>query len=353
MIALLALVLAAAPLEVRVLERSLPETAHLDAKRFTCDGKPLEGTSFDVAVSIRELKVGTATCNQVLVDGPSTVKLKSLERVFPGQLKLSLEGSRMRFINVVDVEEYLPSVTSAEADGAKPAALEAQAIVSRTFALAGRKRHESNGYHLCDLAHCQVYRGASETTAEAKSAVQKTRDQVLLIGGIVLKPAFFHSSCGGHTSRAVDVFGEDAAGSAVSDVENGVPRCKTPEFAWSFETEKEDLAKAFNVAPNGIAFEPLKRDQAGRVSEVRVFGKRVTGQEFMSRTGRAFGWQSLRSMKLKTSETDTTIRFDGTGLGHGVGLCQLGAKALADQGVDAKGILLRYFPESKVGSLRE
>lgn len=353
MTALLALVLAAAPLEVRVLERELPVTAHLDAKRFTCDGKVLEGTSFDVAVSIRELKVGTATCNQLVADGPSTVKLKSLERSYPGQLKLSLEGSRMRLINVVDVEDYLPSVVTAEADGSKPAALEAQAIVSRTFALAGRKRHETNGYQLCDLAHCQVYRGSGEVSAGAKAAVQKTKAQVLLIGGIVLKPAFFHSSCGGHTSGAFEVFGEDAAGSAVSDVEGGVPRCKTPDFAWSFEIDKGALAKAFNVAPNGIAFEPLKRDQAGRVSEVRVFGKRVTGQEFLSRTGRAFGWQSVRSMKLKSSETDTTIRFDGTGMGHGVGLCQLGAKSLAENGVDAKGILLRYFPESKIGSLRE
>ena len=49
-------------------------------------------------------------------------------------------------------------------------------------------------------------------SAEAEAAVKKTAGQVLLIGGIVLKPAFFHSSCGGHTSSAIDVFGEDVRG---------------------------------------------------------------------------------------------------------------------------------------------
>ena len=56
----------------------------------------------------------------------------------------------------------------------------------------------------------------------------------------------------------------------------------------------------------------------------------------------------MRSLKFSTSETDTTLRVEGKGTGHGAGLCQLGAKSLAEHGVDVKGILLRYFPESQV-----
>lgn len=337
--------LAAAPLEVRVLERETPSSVRLEATRVTCDGKPLE-KNVEVIAGARELKVGSALCQLVLAEGGVTVTARSTTRKYAGQLRASLQSSVVKLVNVVDVDDYLPSVVQVEADGMKPAALEAQAIVSRTFAITAH-RHGSQGYALCDLAHCQVYRG-SEAGAEAVSAVKRTANQVLLIGGMVLKPAFFHSSCGGHTSSAADVFGEDAAGSAVSDVEHGEPRCKTKDFEWTFEATQSDFAKAFNVKPVGTAIEPLRRDKAGRLIELRVFGKRMTGQAFLSQAGRAFGWQAVRTAKLTARETDSSVQLRGTGLGHGVGLCQLGAKALAERGVDAKGILSRYFPESQV-----
>lgn len=349
MTSLLMLVLSATPLEVRVLERETPVRVRLEAARITCDGKPLPAI-IDAEASVREVKVGEAKCTQVVAEGLETVAVtvKELERKYAGQIRVSLQGGLLRLINVVDVEAYLPSVVHAEADGSRPAALEAQAIVSRTFAVTGQRRHSAAGHHLCDLAHCQVYRGAGEASPEAAAAVKKTAGQVLLIGGIVLKPAFFHASCGGHTSTAADVFGEDAAGSSVSDVENGAPRCKDADFAWTFEVEKKDLAQALGLAPNGSAFEPLRRDKAGRISEVRAFSKRISGQEFLSKVGRAFGWRSVRSLKFTTSETDTSLRLEGTGTGHGVGLCQLGARSLAAKGVDARGILTRYFPESQI-----
>ena len=343
---LLLLLTASPPLEVRVLEREVPVRVHLEAARITCDGKPL-GTSVDAEASIRDVKVGAANCTEVIAGDDVVVSVKETKRAYGGQIHVSLEGGLLRLLNTVDVEQYLPSVITAEADGSKPAALEAQAIVSRTFAVTAH-RHGKEGYDLCDLAHCQVYRGKTEASADAVAAVKKTAHQVLLIGGIVLKPAFFHSSCGGHTSSPADVFGEDGAGTAVSDVENGAPRCAGPELSWTFEVEKKDLASALGVAPTGNALELLRRDTGGRVLEVRAFGKRFNGQEFLSRVGRKFGWRSVRSLKFNTSETDTTLRLEGKGTGHGAGLCQLGAKSLAEHGVEAKGILLRYFPESQI-----
>jgi stage II sporulation protein D len=345
--------LAAAPLEVRVLEKATPIAVQLTAARFTCDGKALPGTVLEAQAGAREVKVAgtSALCVELVAEDPTGVGVafNDVKRKYPGAVHVTLEGGLLRFINHVDVEDYLPSVVKAEADGAKSGALEAQAIVSRTFALTGRNRHERAGYHLCDLAHCQLYRGGGEASPEATAAVKKTAGQVLLIGGIVLKPAFFHSACGGHTSSAADVFGTDGAGTAVSDVEKtGGPRCGGADFAWTFEIEKGDFAQGLKLAPSGAALEPLRRDEGRRVLEVRVFGKRMTSGEFLSKVGRAFGWQAVRSMKFEVSETDTLLRLDGTGLGHGVGLCQLGARALAEKGVDAKGILQRYFPESQI-----
>lgn len=347
MTTLVLLLLAHAPLEVRVLEREAPSRVHLEAARISCDGQPLPAV-VDAEASVRDVRVGQANCTQVVAEGGVALVVKDVKRSYPGAVRVSLQGGLLRLINVVDVEDYLPSVITAEAGGMKAGALEAQAIVSRTFAVTGLERHARAGYHLCDLAHCQAYRGRAEASPEAEAAAKKTKDQVLLIGGIVLKPAFFHAACGGHTSTGADVFGEPSAGSAVSDVENGAPRCKDADFAWRFEVERSELAKAFGVPERGAALEPLRRDAGGRIIELRSFGKRLTGQDFIARFGRAFGWRSARSMKFSTTETDTTLRLDGTGTGHGVGLCQLGAKALADKGVDARGILQRYFPESQV-----
>lgn len=344
---LLSLVFAAAPLEVRVLEREVPTRVTLSAPRLTCDGKPLPSPA-ELRVGVREVQTGTTPCTLVRAEGGVRVELPGLTRTYAGALRVTLEGSTLRLLNEVALEDYLPSVVHAEASGSPRAALEAQAIVSRTFAAAGLKRHARAGYHLCDLAHCQVYRGRAESSPEAEAAVKATRSQVLLVGGVALRPAFFHASCGGHTSRAADVFGEEAAGSAVSDVEGGAPRCGGPDFEWTAEVERDALARALGVKPTGTAVEPLRRDAAGRLVELRSFGVRLSGNEFGSKVGRALGWQVLRSMKFTSVESDTTVRFKGTGLGHGVGLCQRGAKALAARGVDAKGILQRYFPESPV-----
>ncbi|MCC6336762.1 MAG: SpoIID/LytB domain-containing protein [Myxococcales bacterium] len=343
---LLLLALSAAPLQVRVLEREKPTKARLEAPTLTCDGKPLP-KKVEVVPGNRELSVGGAKCTEVVASGGATVALKDVTRRFPGVLKVSLEGGVLRFLNEVDVEDYLPSVVTAELGDGKPAALEVQAVVSRTFALTAH-RHGKAGYGLCDLSHCQVYRGADASDA-AKAAVKKTKGQVVLVGGVALKPTFFHASCGGYTSRAQDVFGDEGAGPGVSDVEGGAPRCAgMPDFAWEFVIEKVKLAEGLGLKNEGHAFEPLRRDAAGRVVELRSFGRRFSGADFQSAVGRAFGWQSLRSMKVSLQEAEGLLRFSGTGLGHGVGLCQQGAKALAEKGVDARGILQRYFPDSQV-----
>lgn len=341
------LVLTAEPLRVRVLEREKPATLALSAERVKC-GDQLVSPKVELSAGRDVLIKNGPACEVVSADGVSTVTAGGLTRQFPGRLEISIEGGVLRLINIVDLEAYLPSVVAAEANGAPAAALEAQAIVSRTFALTGRQRHERSGHHLCDLTHCQWYRGL-ETTPEASKAVSKTKGQVLLVGGIGLKPAFFHSSCGGHTSTAADVFHEAGAGPGIDDSTKSGPACQeAPDFRWTWEVDRTELARALGLAAEGTAFVPLSRDRAGRVLELSSFGKRMDASEFSSRLGRAFGWMALKSLKVTAEEIDNTITFRGTGLGHGVGLCQHGARALATKGWDSKRLLQRYFPDCQV-----
>jgi stage II sporulation protein D len=349
-----ALLAATTPLKVRVLERDKPYEAWVDALSLSCDGEPMAGQSARLSLKDRRLLAADKLCETVSAEGSVAVTLderQGKQRHYPGKLTAVAEGAVIRFINEVDVEDYLPGVVTAEAGDFPPAALETQAVVSRTFALASRSRHKDQGYDLCDLAHCQLYRGSSEVPAPVDDAVKRTRGEVLLLGGIGLKPAYFHAACGGHTSRTADVFGEltDGVGPGISDSGKEGPLCKdTPDFKWTFDVERVDLARALNLDGNGPALEALRRDEAGRVLELKTFGRRMRGNEFMSAMGRAFGWSAIKSMKVSAEEVEGTVHFIGTGIGHGVGLCQAGAKAMALKGATRKQILSKYFPDCQV-----
>jgi len=348
---LLLLALNAAPLELRVLERDRLTEVMLEADSFACDGKALANHAISVTPRDRRLRAGDQACEVLTAEGDIRVLAGELKRRYYSKLRVSNEAEVLRFINTIDVEDYLPSVVAAEAGGGLAAALEVQAIVSRTFALASRGRHAQAGYDLCDLAHCQVFRGHDEESAAARTAVKKTAGQVLLVGGVVLRPAFFHSACGGGTSKAIEVFLEEGAGGGVSDTGKDGPQCKDAEgFAWEWSVERTELAAALNSNPQGdaSAFEVLRRDGSGRVIQLKSFGRRYSGVEFSSKIGRAFGWQVLKSLHVTVEQVEGMIRFKGQGLGHGVGLCQQGAKAMAAKGGESKAILARYFPDCQI-----
>jgi stage II sporulation protein D len=341
-----------APLKVRVLQHEKPYEAWLEADALACDGVKFPSATVHLHLKDQRLQAADKLCDTVTAEGDVKIRLEDKKaRRYPGRLSALAEGAFIRFIDEVEVEDYLPSVVSEEAEGSPPAALEAQAVVSRTFALASRNRHKDDGYDLCDLAHCQLYKGLDEVTAPADEASKRTRGEVLLLGGIGLKPAFFHSACGGHTSRAGDVFGEGAegVGPGISDTAKDGPACKeTPDFKWSFEIERNEMARGLGLKAEGHAFEPLRRDEAGRVLELKAFNRRFRGNEFMAAMGRAFGYGAIRSMKVGAEEVESMVRFSGAGHGHGVGLCQQGAKALALKGLSRKQILQKYFPDCQV-----
>ncbi|MBL9038623.1 MAG: SpoIID/LytB domain-containing protein [Archangium sp.] len=349
---LVALVLSA-PLTVRVLERQKPRQVRLHATSVRCDDEAL-GAAVELQVDGTQLRAGAKACRVVTTQGPSTTVTVEGQppRTYSGTLTAVLEGAVVKLLNDVELETYLPSVVTAEAAGSPPAALEAQAVVSRTFARTATRRHHLAGYDVCDLAHCQVYRGADGVDAAAARAVEKTRGQVLLVGGMSLKPAFFHAACGGHTSAPTDVFGVDGAGTGARDTDAAGPLCRgMADFTWSWTVERTALAEALGAKPVGTAFEALRRDAGGRVLEVRSFAQRFSGDAFAAKVGRAFGYHSLRSLKVRAEEVEGAVRFSGSGVGHGVGLCQQGAKTLAAGGADAKSILQRYFPDARVGVL--
>jgi len=231
-------------------------------------------------------------------------------------------------------------VLVSEAGDAPPEALAAQAVVSRSWALAHRGRH--GDADACDLTHCQLYRG--EQSGAADAAARRSAGQVLRAGGRVV-PAFFHAACGGHTAAARDVFGEPGPVGVPDVGEDGRPHCA--EARWTFEVDRGALATALRVRPAGTV-RVLGRAADGRVRAVEAFGRVVPGARFVAEVARALGYGSLKSARFSVVADGERLRFEGTGRGHGVGYCQLGAAARARAGQGYEALLRAYFPQAQV-----
>lgn len=349
--------LAAAPgqLRIRVLERNHAQRALFETQsgHLSCDGAMLElaGARLEIDSGLIDVGKPNLRCRELTAPGEGVaVEVDGKRRRFRGSVRASVKDGQLAFVNDVKLEDYLRGVVGGEQLAGLPEALEAQAVVSRTYALAGRGRHEAAGYDLCDLTHCQLYRGRDDERAESDRAVAATKGQVLRHQG-ALEPTFFHSACGGATSRPADVFKEASAQPGVKDSDaRGKPLCAaSPNFRWSWDVARARLASALGVPAEGPAFEAARRDPQGRVLELKSFGVPLTGNAFQARVGRALGFETLKSMKVRATEEAGVVHFRGDGLGHGVGMCQFGARELARQGRDYQAILRHYFPGGSLG----
>lgn len=227
------------------------------------------------------------------------------------------------------LEVYLAGVVVSEiGDAAPDAALGVQAVLSRTLVALGVDRHPGDPWTLCDLTHCQSFRGATDSGG-ARRAVEDTRDRVLTVLGRVVE-APYHSTCGGHTLSSREVWGSELSHlTGVSDIgPDGKPWCAaSPHQRWTAA-----------VLDDGL---PDPHSDPDR---------------FRTAVGRAHGWSVVKSNRftatLVTWKGVTEWHIEGVGLGHGVGLCQQGAigRALAGMGVDE--ILVAYFPGAVATAIR-
>ena len=281
-------------------------------------------------------------------------------------LRVSVAEQR-NAIRVVPLEEYVAgSVISEVAPPTGDEAiieqlLEVQAVVARTYALANRNRHRSQGFDLCSTTHCQLYqpsRLATSRWADAgRTATVRTAGDVLWYGQ---RPAstLFHADCGGHTSSSAQIGG-------------GVSRPYLParpdddfegevHATWRFEAPLKELRQALNASPRMAVgsrldtVEVLDRDVSGRAETIALRGQRerlVRGEDFRAQLTKAFGARSIRSTLFSVKRERDTLVFEGKGFGHGVGLCQAGALARIKAGATPRAVLERYFPQTIVRAL--
>jgi SpoIID/LytB domain protein len=254
-------------------------------------------------------------------------------------------------IERIAVNEYIAQVLAGEGQPrAADAAQEALAITARTFAIANRNRHRSEGFDLCDTTHCQVVRPA---TAITRKAADVTSGRMLLHQG---QPAFvFYSAwCGGHTELASEIWPGAAEYGKKHSLEDEACEGEPP---WTSEVRADEIERALRAAGlRGSRLRDLRvlaRNDADRVARIRVEGftpSEMNGHEFRMAVGRVAGWQSIKSTAFEVDRTGTGYRFRGRGFGHGVGLCVIGAGKRANRGSSAEDILRFYFPGLTIGT---
>ncbi|MCE2513948.1 MAG: SpoIID/LytB domain-containing protein [Acidobacteria bacterium] len=239
---------------------------------------------------------------------------------------------------------------------------EVQSILARTYAVANRHRHEGEGFDLCATTHCQVFHTAPSDNAGVESliaeAVERTRGLVVVHEGDVVN-ALFHADCGGATSAAETVWGGHTP-PYLRGVDD--PYCQMPRSRpWSVTLGATEAHEALNRDPNtrvGSALhdiEVVERDTAGRAIRIRLDGERTTsvrGETFRTVLVRTLGARAVRSTLLDIEQVGGEYVLSGTGFGHGVGVCQIGALAQARAGHDPADILSHYYPNTSVVPLR-
>ncbi|MBC5806263.1 MAG: hypothetical protein DLM53_12625 [Candidatus Eremiobacter antarcticus] len=253
-------------------------------------------------------------------------------------------------INALQLEQYLYSVVGSEIGANTPsAALQAQAIAARTYAVAHLGNHEDLGFDLRAGDQDQAYNGVVAESMPVVDAVDATRGVVMIYRGHVAQ-AYYSACDGGFTSDGNALSDPQPYLQAVKD-----PYCPlSPYMRWSAAVPVSEFLAAANARSvfqpplSADAFRGIRAgsaDASGRLQSVII----DTAQGPFTMPGTMFrrlaGTRLIKSTRISALSSQAgVIRASGAGFGHGVGMCQLGARGMADAGLGVYAIIDFYYP---------
>ena len=323
-------------------------------------------------------------------------------QVFSGTLRLVVEADKIVAINELPVERYLTSVISSEMSAsASKEFLKAHAVISRSWLLAQmekRKQLDNGGgaffsfvkkddelirwydredhtiFDVCADDHCQRYQGITkQSTPAAEQAISETRGQILAYGDEICD-ARFSKCCGGETEEFQycwedtpkpylvsfhDPYCNTNDKNILSQVLNDYDQETIDFYRWTVEYTQEELSELINRKLKddfGTITDliPLERGKSGRIWKLKIVGTKKTfsiGKELEIR--RALSETHLLSSAFDVEKQGDRFILHGKGWGHGVGLCQIGAAVMGEQGKTYDEILLFYYRNAEIKHLYE
>jgi stage II sporulation protein D len=243
---------------------------------------------------------------------------RKIARHYRGTLEIHGSAGHLLAIVTMDRETAVASIVAAESASETPVeALKAQAVATRSYLAAGRGRHRN--FDFCDTTHCQFLREPPAPGTAVAQAVEATRDMVLAYESEPFA-AMYTRSCAGRTHTPAEL-GLPAATYPYYSVE--CKYCREHPVRWSSRISAEDAA-------------PL----------------RSSNEPARLRAARHLGWNTIPSNDFIVKKENGQILVEGTGQGHGIGLCQSGAKSMAADGADFRQILSHYYPNTTIVSVQ-
>ncbi len=272
-------------------------------------------------------------------------------------IEIDASAGRLQMNATMPMDEYIAAVLAGETGNFKSdEALKAMAIAARTYAMHFGSRHAVEGFDYCDTTHCQDVLVAG-ITERLRNIVRSTAGEMLWYEG---KPAatYYHANCGGTTEDGRYMLANDDAAAPYLVQHSDTYCVRNGSTQWHSEVPKRELQRA--LADDGIiipgtlrSLSIVQRTPSGRVAMLRIVGSSaitVPGVAFRSAVGRHIGWDRLKSNWYEMSVTGDRVSFTGRGLGHGVGLCQIGAEVMGEEGKSYREILAYYYPGTKLGA---
>jgi peptidoglycan hydrolase-like amidase len=239
-----------------------------------------------------------------------------ISRRYHGVLELKAAAGILLPVVQMDMETAVASVIQAEsAPDAPLEALKAQAVATRSYFSAARGRHRNVDF--CDTTHCQFLREPPQPDSNAARAAVATRGLVLAYQDHAVA-AMFTRSCGGRTRTPQEV---------------GLSSHAYPYFP---------------AVCDYCINHPVR--WVRRVSQADVLDLRERGEASRLDMDRRRGWSAVPSNNFTSHSDAKGVVLEGAGEGHGIGLCQAGAKAMAQSGAAYQEILEHYYPNTTLVS---
>ena len=266
------------------------------------------------------------------------------EKWYRGRVMVTVDEGNLVAVNYVDLEDYLYSVVGSEMPTSWPqAALQSQAVAARSYALYKRSRSSNPLFDLGGTTAHQVYKGLEQEHPNTIAAVDSTENQVITHNGAVIE-AIFHSSSGGGTENAGDVWSSDVPYlQSVEDYDHN-----SPVFSWEetfslseFSDKIGDIGQVHSIGTPQLT-------DGGRVASISFAG------DYGTETLRGRDVRSalrLRSTRFDIEIVGSNVIVNGSGFGHGVGMSQWGARSLAEQGWSFDQILQHYYRSTAIAQL--
>ena len=281
---------------------------------------------------------------------------------YNGEFIVTANGNKLNAINVIDIEDYLRGVVPYEIgklDESKFEALKAQAVAARTYAYKHFGSRVAQGFDVYADTRDQVYKGLHSATALTDKAVRETEGVVMTYNGEFIT-AYYHSTCGGETEGVV-TWGRPDHPYLKNKPDlrpDGTPWCRESSYSeWTREFTEDELRDLFQInakeakanVPSFSSIKSMHIQDTLKSGRIHTLVIETNNGSFTAKADKIRwlfkrGGTILPSSFFRIHKNGNEWILKGKGFGHGVGLCQMGARARAQAGQSYIQILTHYYP---------